>query len=228
MGVQAKQALNEMNHKLVTSQTQLDDEQHLILVINEKHQKEIKALKEKHHQEIDKLERGFQETLRQNEKKMQDLQTLRNNYEKKNTSLTKDVKKLIIQLEKQATSFSKNNNISQNMDFKDIGDDNEALKKLQAENNQLSEELIRKSQSLVDALRALAEFHENPVSITKTITSNLSHIKNNHHSPSNNAQCLVERNPNKQPRNYQDVSNQLQLSMEHELKVKVNKLEDAE
>jgi len=66
------------------------------------------------------------------------------------------------------------------------------------------------------------------VSITKTITSNLSHIKNNHHSPSNNAQCLVEMNPNKQPRNYQDVSNQLQLSMEHELKVKVNKLEDAE
>ena len=60
------------------------------------------------------------------------------------------------------------------------------MKKLRDENAQLSEELIRKSQSLVDALRALAEFHENPVQVTKSITSNLSHAQQYMYNNDNN------------------------------------------
>ena len=74
---QSKEALAEMNAKLISSETQLDDAKHKEKVLNEKHSKEIKSLKEKHKLEVDKLEMGFQETLRQNEKKMQELQTLR-------------------------------------------------------------------------------------------------------------------------------------------------------
>lgn len=155
----------------------------------------------------------------------------RNNYEKKNASLTKDVKKLIIQLEKQAKSFS-SNSVTKQINFDGIGDDNEALKKLRDENAQLSEELIRKSQSLVDALRALAEFHENPQDITKSITSNLSHANeymyNNHGNNDNNGyergndEQKVDSNKSikktKGPSSYADVSNKLQKSMEQDMK----------
>ncbi len=49
----------------------------------------------------------------------------------------------------------------------DLTDDSEVISKLKLENKQLSDELVRKSQSLVDALRALAEFNRNPVDINR-------------------------------------------------------------
>ena len=55
----------------------MDDAKHKEKVLIEKHLKEIKSLKDQHKHEVNKLEMGFQETLRQNEKKMQELQTLR-------------------------------------------------------------------------------------------------------------------------------------------------------
>eukprot|EP01084_Bolivina_argentea_P313470 542852_1 len=150
---------------------------------------------------------------------MQELQTLRNNYEKKNASLTKDVKRLIIQLEKQTKSF-KSNSVTQSIAFADVCglDESDAIQKLRDENAQLSQELIRKSQSLVNALRALAEFHQNPHNITKSITSNLSHAQQYNHNPNENGY-----DPNHAAADgaalasYVDVSNQLKAAMEHNL-----------
>lgn len=74
---ETKLVLAEMNAKFVNSQTQLEDQKHKEMILNAKHLKEIQIMAEKQQAEIDKLEMGFQETLRQNERKMQDLQTLR-------------------------------------------------------------------------------------------------------------------------------------------------------
>jgi len=231
----SQQALRDVNAKLIGCETLLDEEKHDAVQLKEKQAADIDALMERHTQEIEKLERGFQETLRQNEKKMQDLQTLRNNYEKKNASLTKDVKKLIVQLEKQTKSYSARTRRSQHVSAELLDVDDEALRALRGENAQLSEELIRKSQSLVDALNALAEFHSNPDTV-KAITSQLSHAPqymdqqhhhhhHHHHDHNGNgyehhqqAQHVDEALKSKSVSSYADVSNHLQLSMEHDMK----------
>ena len=74
---ETKLVLAEMNAKFVHSQTQLEDQKHKEMILNAKHLKEIQIMADKQQAEIEKLEMGFQETLRQNERKMQDLQTLR-------------------------------------------------------------------------------------------------------------------------------------------------------
>ena len=122
-----------------------------------------------------------------------------------------------------------------------IGEDNEALRKLRDENAQLSEELIRKSQSLVDALRALAEFHENPQDITRSITSNLSHANeymyhHRHHDKDSNGyerkdeqktdpRSRSRSHSQPQPSSYADISEKLQVTMAQEMRNPKPKLE---
>lgn len=98
-----------------------------------------------------------------------------NNYKKKNASLTKDVKRLITQLEKQTKSFS----TSKSVPLHHIADDNEVIQRLRDENKQLSEDLMRKSQSLVDALKALSMLNntQSPISMGDANTFSIADVQ---------------------------------------------------
>eukprot|EP01084_Bolivina_argentea_P313469 542851_1 len=76
--LETKAVLSEMNNKFVTSQTNLDDAKHREMLVQDRHIKEIETMCVKHRQEIDKLERGFQETLRENQRNMKVLRYIHN------------------------------------------------------------------------------------------------------------------------------------------------------
>ena len=136
--------------------------------------------------DIKKLEEGFQETLKLNEKKLQELQILRNKYIQKNKSLTKDMRKLINQLEHQNSNNISIKNRKNKFVMSDVNDDDK-IKTLEQENNRLADELVRKSQSLVDALRFIAEFADDPDQETKKITMGLSTAKSRSDTFDNNS-----------------------------------------
>ena len=151
----------EMAEKLEDYESQIKELKHSKELTINRYEEKVKNLEESHKKEISQLERGFQETLLRNNRKIEDLEVMRNNYVKKNASLTKDVKRLIQQLQSSnhGSSTMSLGDTSHNNHNSNNVTDSAQFQDLQRENYQLKEELTKKSHALVDALRALAYVH---------------------------------------------------------------------
>jgi len=135
----------------------------------------------------------------------------------------------ISQYAKQQQLLHSTNNINgNNSNNNNNANQQDIIKQLREENNKIGEELLRKSQSLVDALKALADIHSNDSkdnshnssyanhneSAYARITRQLSHANNEGHSHTNSSHG-TDNDKLKTTLLFTDITDQFQHNVEH-------------